>query len=270
MIREEMDRKRADLADKLGALESQVLGTVQSASEAVGDAKEVITSVKDTLTETAGVVKETVTGTISSVKESVNDTMQSVADTLNVSRHVQNHPWAAMGCAVATGFTAGLLLGGSREEKAPASSDGAGAWRPSSPWQPAAAPVAQGAPGAPAEEEGLGGQIMDSLGGAWERLSGGLQGLAVASVLGLVKQMATSSLPQNLVGEVGRFIDDLNDKLGGKATELSESVVSYVKDAVTPSEDDEAALDEAMPGARATAPAPRPQVRNGPRQRAAR
>jgi ElaB/YqjD/DUF883 family membrane-anchored ribosome-binding protein len=263
MIREEMERKRASLADKLGALESQVLGTVQSATDAVGDAKEVVTSIKDTVSETAEAVKET-----------VSDTVQSVAQAFNVSRHVQNHPWAALGCAVATGFAGGLLLGGrSREEeeeevRASAAAGDFSALRSSgAPPVPAAPPPAPAA--APAEEEGIGSQLLDSLGEAWERLSGGVQGLAVGSLLGLVRQMATTSLPPAMGSDVGRFLDDVMDKFGGKKTELSRSLVDYVSEAVSPKEKGPDP-DGRSQGPRAEQPAPRPQQRNGPRHRAAR
>jgi ElaB/YqjD/DUF883 family membrane-anchored ribosome-binding protein len=263
MIREEMERKRASLADKLGALESQVLGTVQSATDAVGDAKEVVTSIKDTVTESAEAVKET-----------VSETVQSVAETFNVSRLVQNHPWAAMGCAVATGFAGGLLLGGrSREEeeevRAAAAAGDFSALRSTGAPPVAAAPPPAPAAAPAAEEEGIGSQLMDSLGEAWERLSGGVQALAVGSLLGLVRQMATTSLPPAMGSEVGRFLDDVRDRLGGKTTELSRSLVGYVSEALSPKENGPDP-DGRSQEPRAEQPAPRPQQRNGPRHRAAR
>jgi ElaB/YqjD/DUF883 family membrane-anchored ribosome-binding protein len=264
MIREEMDRKRAALADKLGALESQVLGTVQSATEAVGDAKEVVVSVKDTIAETAEAVKDSVTGTISSVKGALSDTAHSVAETFNVARHVENHPWAAMGCAVATGFTAGLLIGGSRTETEKAASgdfsDLRSSGAPPTRYEPAPPPPQPAA----AQEEGVGSQVMDSLGGAWQRLSGGLQGLAVGSLLGLVRHMAMNNLPSNLTGEVGRFLDDVMDRLGGKNSELTQTVVNYVKEAV--SSDEEA---PAHPDTSQSMAGQRHQSHDGPRHRAA-
>jgi archaellum component FlaC len=65
-----MEQTRANLADKLGALESQVRETVSGATETVGSAVEG--------------VKEVV--------GSVSDTVSSVTETFNISKHVEQHP----------------------------------------------------------------------------------------------------------------------------------------------------------------------------------
>jgi ElaB/YqjD/DUF883 family membrane-anchored ribosome-binding protein len=99
VIRGQMEETRASLADKLEALESQVLGTVHSATETVSSAVEGAKEVVASVTEGAKNVVETVTETVESVKES-----------LSVSRLVDRHPWVSMGVSVAAGFAAAQLL----------------------------------------------------------------------------------------------------------------------------------------------------------------
>jgi len=96
VIRDEMEHTRANLADKLGALEEQVRETVSTASE-------------------------TVTSTVEGVKEvvsNVSETVENVTDTFNVSKHIDEHPWVAMGVAMAAGFVAAQMFGGSRHPAA--------------------------------------------------------------------------------------------------------------------------------------------------------
>jgi len=97
VIRDEMEQTRANLADKLGALEEQVRETVSSASE-------------------------TVTSTVEGVKDVVNnvtETVENVTEAFDVSKQIDRHPWVAMGVAMAAGFVTAQLLGGSRSTAAP-------------------------------------------------------------------------------------------------------------------------------------------------------
>jgi len=91
VIRDDMEQTRANLADKLGALENQVRETVSTASE-------------------------TVTSTVEGVKEvvsTVSETVESVTESVNIYKQIEQHPWAAVGISLAAGFVAGQLLGGS-------------------------------------------------------------------------------------------------------------------------------------------------------------
>jgi ElaB/YqjD/DUF883 family membrane-anchored ribosome-binding protein len=90
VIRQQMEETRTSLAEKLETLEQQVVGTVQGATTAVADTVE---SVKDAVQETVSTVQE------------------SVHDALDLSRHVERHPWAMVGGSVALGYLAGRLLG---------------------------------------------------------------------------------------------------------------------------------------------------------------
>lgn len=79
-IRSQMNHTRTDLAEKLESLESRVSEGMQS---------------------TGAVVTETMT--------SVRDAVQSVSQTLDLRRHVQRHPWMAVGASFALGCLAARL-----------------------------------------------------------------------------------------------------------------------------------------------------------------
>jgi ElaB/YqjD/DUF883 family membrane-anchored ribosome-binding protein len=79
VIRGQMDQTRARMNEKLESLEAQVSETMQS----TGD-------------------------TMSTVRQAV----QSISQTLDISRHVQQHPWIAVGTSVAAGFVLSQLLPG--------------------------------------------------------------------------------------------------------------------------------------------------------------
>lgn len=78
-MRQEIDCTRSAMADKLEALEDQVMGTVQSA-------------------------QETVEGSIQMAK----DTVATVKRNFDIKYQVEQHPWIMVGGC----FIAGLALGG--------------------------------------------------------------------------------------------------------------------------------------------------------------
>jgi hypothetical protein len=90
--------------------------------------------------------------------------------------------------------------------------------------------------------------------------------------MGLISQMARSSLPDSVRSDVTRFIDDVTDKLGGQTTELSRQVVNYVSEAISSPTEEQAPPPPQQPaGAKATSPTAtaRQQHRNGSRHPAA-
>src|SRR5262249_3446394 len=104
VIRQQMEDTRANLTQKLEALEQQVVGTVQNTTEAV--------------TQTVETVKEAVQGTVAAVKGTVGDTVDTVKETvgavkdkLDLAACVQQYPWSAFGASVAGGYLIGRLLG---------------------------------------------------------------------------------------------------------------------------------------------------------------
>jgi ElaB/YqjD/DUF883 family membrane-anchored ribosome-binding protein len=114
VIEREMEQTRASLTDKVAALEGQVVGTLQTATDTVHTTVESVqTSVQ--------AVKAAVEETMSTVKDSVTDSVQAVTSqvksTFDFSHHVRDNPWMMVGGAAAVGFLAGFLIpGGGRRE----------------------------------------------------------------------------------------------------------------------------------------------------------
>jgi ElaB/YqjD/DUF883 family membrane-anchored ribosome-binding protein len=89
VIEAKMADTRQSLTEKVSALEDSVVGTVQSATTAVADT---VQTVKDAVGDTVGAVKE------------------NVSNALDISRHVRENPWIALGVAGLAGFLSGVML----------------------------------------------------------------------------------------------------------------------------------------------------------------
>ncbi len=189
VIHHEMEETRASLAGKLDSLENHVLGTVHEATDAVS--------------HTVADVKSAV----GSVTGTIEDTVKSVADTFkhtfDMSDHVKNHPWGMLCGAVAVGFAGGSLLPSSRREKEEAPRATA------SPLPVAAVSASNGASAAraaaPAEHESSGAELLHKL-----------KGLALGTLMGVVRDLVATALPESVKGDVTRMVDDFTIKLGAK------------------------------------------------------
>jgi len=207
-----MEQTRANLADKLGALENQVRETVSGATEAVSS---------------------TVEG-VKGVVETVSETVESVTETFNLSKQVEQHPWMAFGAAVAVGFVASQIV-----ERWSQPSLAADAPQPTpSPTnfssiplqpvhQPSPAPEAARAESHGESSESLLGSLSHS---AMESLKGvlpdtkevmgtvvsSMSGLAVGSLMGLIRELVSTQLPAEWRGEATKLIDQVTTQLGGK------------------------------------------------------
>jgi ElaB/YqjD/DUF883 family membrane-anchored ribosome-binding protein len=207
VIKHQMLETRASLAEKLETLEQQVVGTVQSATNAVADTVE---SVKEAVQETVEMAKSSVQGTVEAVKE-----------TFDISGHVQSHPWVMFGGSVALGYACGCLLRRARHsaerrhlEAAPNLStlaayprserDGGFAASQAAPSRAAAATFS-----APHS-------WFDGLGNTFNSELTKLKGLALGTALGVVRDMVISSAPPQLAPELAEVIDGFTVKLGGK------------------------------------------------------
>lgn len=187
VIRGQMEETRSSLADKIDLLENQVLGTVENASTAV--------------TDTVEHVKET-------VAETVTETVETVKEAFNVRKHIENHPWAAFGGSVATGFVIGRLL--SSKEAATALPPPAPAFtpRPEEPVRSYGAAHSNGHAKQEREEEEEGGVVHEGV--------QMLKGLALGSVMSLVRNLLKESTPSSMFGELAGFVNNVTDKLGAK------------------------------------------------------
>jgi len=196
VIRDEMEQTRSNLADKLGALETQVRETVVGAKEAVNS-------------------------TVEGVKEvvgSVSETVGSVAETFNVKRQVEEHPWIAMGAAVAAGFVAAQVLERMTQPPPP----------PAAPPSLSDLPLTSTrfAPTPPVEaktKEGVLDSIMPELGGAANTLLHSVGGLAVNTLMGVIRELISRELSTEWKGEVTKMVDKVAEQLGSKPIDEARS-----------------------------------------------
>jgi ElaB/YqjD/DUF883 family membrane-anchored ribosome-binding protein len=197
VINQQMEDTRAALTEKLEALESRVADTVQTTTDVVQTATEAVS-------ETVENVKETV----EAVTESVQETVQSVGDVFNVSQHVERHPWLVFGGAVAVGCLAGWALAPRRRrhsgampmaalQTTPAEQpNGSGASRPEPP-KPAPSPTST------------------TTGWVSEQL-GRLKNLALGSLMGVVRDLASRSVPGALGGRLAEEVDTMTERMGAE------------------------------------------------------
>ena len=207
VIKHQMLETRASLAEKLETLEQQVVGTVQSATNAVAD--------------TVESVKEAVHETVEMAKSSVHDTVEAVKETFDLPHQVRARPWVMFGGSVALGYASGCLLGRVRSaaekrylEAAPSLST-LGAHprgeRDGGLADSGTAASRQAAAAFSAQHGGLG-----ELGETFKTELTKLKGLAIGTMLGVVRDMVTSSAPPQLGPDLAQIIDSLTVKLGGK------------------------------------------------------
>ncbi|QJW99011.1 DUF883 family protein [Frigoriglobus tundricola] len=105
-IEREMLQTRESITEKVAALESQVVGSVQTAA--------------DTLSDTVAAVKSFVSHAPETVSDSVKQATAAVSDavksTFDISAHVDRHPWAAVGASALVGCVVGWLVSRGRSD----------------------------------------------------------------------------------------------------------------------------------------------------------
>jgi len=205
MIRHQMEETRSHLAEKLDALESQVSDTVQTTTAAVSDTVE---AVKDTVENVTETVKETV--------EKATETVQSVGQALDLRLQTERHPWLIFGGSVALGFTAAQLLGSSRETAKSEAGVRAGQSRVSAPEAPSSQgnghQAAESPPPSPPRSES---PEQGKKSWFWDQVDR-LKGLAIGSMMGVVRDLAERSLTGSLGQRVAEEVDHLTTHLGGE------------------------------------------------------
>lgn len=209
MIRQQMDDTRTSLTDKLGMLEQQVVDTVQGASTAMAD--------------TVGDVKEMVHDTVQTLTDSVQDTVESVKNTFDLKRQVDRRPWTMLMGATALGFLGGYLMHG-RKAGPVTEKETVPIGRP-----PAAVPQ-NGVPEDPqpalsAGRNGTGStnvsataepSFLAHLSDTFQAEISQLKALAVGTLLGIVRDIVTKSVPEPMERKVAEVIDGITVKLGGQ------------------------------------------------------
>jgi len=217
VIHHKMEATRADLTNKLSALETKVGGTVQAATDAVETTKDAVTgtveSVKETvdnvtekLQDTVAGVTESVQDAVQGVKDSVEETFKSVAESFNLRLQCERHPWLVVGGAVGVGVLGGLLLGGSSREARFPTKSGTEHLPDYSPRGETHAQPERAS--APEQGDGVGGWLWDQL--------AGFRGLALGAMMGVVKDLVTQAVPATVKERVTEEVDKLTKHLGGE------------------------------------------------------
>jgi len=205
VIRQQMDETRSSLSQKVELLEKQVADTVHGAATAMA--------------ETVDSVKEVVNETVESVKHSVQETVASVKNSFDVQRQVEQRPWTCMAGATVVGFVGGYLLPHEKADRFTRFTRANPEWRDdqSQPGNGAPAhamtvrPSERTEPSLPEQPSWL-----TKLGETFEAEIAQLKGLAVGTVLGVVRDMVTKSVPPALDRQVEEVIDGFTVKLGGR------------------------------------------------------
>jgi ElaB/YqjD/DUF883 family membrane-anchored ribosome-binding protein len=189
VIRNRMEEKRASLAEKLGALEDEVLDTVHQATAAVSS------------------TVHNVTEAVENVKDAVEETVESVKDSLDFRDAIRQHPWTAVGVSFAAGVAGGMLL------EIPS---------PQEAFSRLASPQTNGYPSeASSRASGNGASstssaLTSSLGSAGAEALQTLKGMAIGTLMGVLSKVASDVVPASMKGDVNTLFDDLNNRLGGK------------------------------------------------------
>jgi len=180
VIRENMERTRESLTEKLDALENKVMGSVEEATTAVQE-------------------------TVSSVKETMHDSVESVKDAVDIPAHVERHPWLAFGGAILGGYlVTSMLMRGKSSATAPSRSFTLTPPRspPDEP-QPSPQPTSAAPP-------------SSGLLGALEPEIRHLKGLALGVTLGTVREMVAKDVPPHLAEQLRAIMDSVTTKVGGE------------------------------------------------------
>lgn len=235
VIREQMLETRTALTEKLEALQDTVVTAVQGTTESV--------------TETVQNVKEAVQDTVSNVTESVQETVQSVKSTLDIGAHVQNHPWAMFGGAVALGYLGGRLIpsastvahaatsaatsaasaatgamgaAASNLTSSPSSGYGASSYGASSHGAPSG-----GAYQPSASSSSNGPTWVDSLTEAARPAIKQLEGMAIGTLMGVLGELAVGAAPEGFKPQLKDMLEKLNTTLGGERVDCSGLLDSF-------------------------------------------
>ncbi len=108
-IEQQMQQTRESMTAKVSALESQVVGSVQTAADTLTGTVDAVKSLMDT-------APTAVSDSMKQAAEVVTDKMKEVFD---MNGHVRNHPWSSVAVSAGVGFITGLLV--FREKAASAS-----------------------------------------------------------------------------------------------------------------------------------------------------
>jgi ElaB/YqjD/DUF883 family membrane-anchored ribosome-binding protein len=192
-IEQDMAQTRVAITDKVAALETQVMGTIQTATDTVTGTVE---AVRDAISAAPTAVRDTVKETVQAVKDTVRETVGS----FSLSGCVQRNPWAALGTSAAGGFAIGYFLFGGPTRGNPMR---LAERLPASGGRPGVAVPESTAAESPGLLDGLFGGLGETIGKEVRRLAEA----AVASASAAIKQTIDTQVPnlvQSVVPPAGR------------------------------------------------------------------
>jgi hypothetical protein len=200
VTRADLDETRASLSEKMEMLEQHVVHSVQGATHAVQQ-------------------------TVDTVKDAVHDTVESVKHTLDLPLQVKRNPWGMVGGSIALGYLGGYLLLRRGSERAQAN----GGSPPAPPGKPRISKRQSGVAKEHRSVDAASGQkpvqvvSRDPDDPGW--LTGvnnhfgpeitKLKGLAIGTVLGVVRDLITESAPEQMKDQLAGVMDGITVKLGG-------------------------------------------------------
>jgi ElaB/YqjD/DUF883 family membrane-anchored ribosome-binding protein len=211
VIQQQMEETRSALVQKLEALEGQVAETVQSASDAVQSTTTAVSDTVETVKETVENVSDKMQETMATVTDKVHQTVQSVSEAFDLRLQAERHPWLVVGGAVAVGYVGACLLDQLSNRHS----------RPVAPPETASKPprfsnalngAAEPQPEAHTNGRQPAAQTPDWL---WSALDG-LRGLAVSSLMGVVRDLALEAIPGAIGDRLAKEVDSITTKLGGE------------------------------------------------------
>jgi hypothetical protein len=195
VTREQMDETRASLSEQLETLGQRAVDTAQGAADVVAL-------------------------TVDNVRDAVNETVENVKDTFDLPRQLTRHPWVMLGGSIALGCLGGYLL--SRRGAPQPSANGR--TQPARPDRPGSTEKQNGLVKDPRFQVETSGTkpVQDVASAALDegwRFGAEInkvKGLAIGTVLGVVRDMITQSAFQSMKAGLEDVIDGLTVKLGGE------------------------------------------------------
>jgi len=200
-ILRQMEGTRASLTEKLEALENQIAGKVQAGANVV-----------DRTTEAANQIVDTVKATVHEVKESVDRSMESVTSAFDLRKQTDKHPWVVVGLATAAGCVLGNIMG-RRDVQTVGTQESVPTFKPVAS-RPKHTKVPEGG-------NGHGTKKASGHSDFWEQdwvrdQLTRLKGLALGTLLSVVRDMAKQSITGPLGERVAEEIENFTTRVGAE------------------------------------------------------
>jgi hypothetical protein len=165
-----------------------------------------VTGTTAAVSETVENVKEAVQETVDAVKGSVHESVETLKHAFDPARQMDQHPWLFMAGAVAVGYWGGRMLEDG-DRLADVEANGYSAPAVAEPQFASTRPEM-----AQARSPGLVETVASQFSGELNRF----KALALGAGLGLVRDLAVQSAPENLRPRIEEIADSITAKLGGE------------------------------------------------------